>query len=356
MREIAAISFPEGRSVILHASEEEIFPSGEFATVTDNSVAGFCTLMDERRMLKLPPGEAAKVWLSVQEILNFALSLSLGRDGMLLGFGGGVVCDVTAFAASIYMRGCKLILIPTTLLSMVDAAIGGKTGINFGGSKNIVGTFYPAHETRICTGLLRTLPDREYKSGLAEVIKHAMLEPRKYGLLDTLLSGKGPILSRDSRILDKIIPAAARIKADIVNADLREQGKRAYLNLGHTFGHALEGAMNFSRWSHGEAVAWGIRRALDLGLRMGITNPDWASFSKRLFSEYGFDDVDPEVDGARIKEAMVNDKKKLGGELRFVLIKDAGDVIVEKVNQSELDSVLGIRSSRFYSGVSNGRT
>jgi len=342
MREIAAIPFLEGRSVILHVSGEESLPSGEFTIVTDSNIVKLFALADRKRMFELPPGETEKIWLSVEKILNFALSLSLGRDGIILGLGGGVVCDVTAFAASIYMRGCKLVLVPTTLLSMVDAAIGGKTGINFGGVKNIVGTFYPAHEVRICPELLGTLPEREYRSGLAEVIKHAMLEPQKYGLLDMLLSERKAILSRDPRILDKVIPAAARIKADIVSADLREHGKRAYLNLGHTFGHALEGAMNFSRWSHGEAVVWGIRRALELGESMGITNPDWARFSRRLFSEYGFDDVEPQIDRARIKAAMVNDKKKLGGELRFVLIRDGGDVIVEKIDLSELDSVLGI--------------
>jgi len=344
MKEIASIPFPEGRSVISHASEADVFPPCKFVTVTDKNIVKLLTFSNENRVFKLPPGETAKVWPSVEKILNFALSLSLGRDGMMLGFGGGVVCDVTAFAASIYMRGCELVLVPTTLLSMVDAAIGGKTGINFGDSKNIVGTFYPAHEVRICPRLLRTLPDKEYKSGLVEVIKHAMLEPKKYGLLDMLLNERQAILTRDSQILDKIIPAAAKIKADIVNADLREHGKRAYLNLGHTFGHALEGATNFTRWSHGEAVAWGIRRALDLGERMGITNPDWARLSRRLFSEYGFDDVVPEVDGAAIKANMINDKKKLGGKLRFVLMRDAGEVIVEKISQFDLDSVLGIQS------------
>jgi len=342
MREIASIPFLEGKSIILHAFEEEFFPSGDFVTVTDSNIAKLFTPTDKNRILKLPPGETAKRWLSVEKILNFALSFSLGRDGKILGFGGGVVCDVTAFAASVYMRGCKLILVPTTLLSMVDAAIGGKTGINFKGSKNIVGTFYPAHEVRICPGLLRTLPDKEYKSGLAEVIKHAMLEPHKYGLLDILLSEKQAILSRDMRILDRVITAAAKIKADIVSSDLREQGKRTYLNLGHTFGHALESATNFTRWSHGEAVAWGIGKALDLGERMGLTNPDWARFSRRLFSDYGFDNVKPEIDGAKLKAAMVNDKKKLEGNLRFVLIRDAGDVVVEKIDQSELDFVLGL--------------
>jgi len=342
MREIASMPFGEDVSVVLNASEKELLPSGGFAAVSDSNTARLFAAADENRMLELPPGETTKAWASVEKILDFALSLSLGRDGTILGFGGGVVCDVTAFAASIYMRGCRLILVPTTLLSMVDAAIGGKTGINFGGSKNTVGTFYPAHEVRICPRLLRTLPDKEYKSGLAEAIKHAMLEPQKYGLLDMLLNERQAILSRDSQILERFIPAAARIKVDIVNLDLREQGKRAHLNLGHTFGHALEGAMNFSRWSHGEAVAWGIKKALDLGERMGITNPDWARLSRRLFLDYGFSDVDPKIDGARIKTAMINDKKKLGGELRFVLIRDAGDVIVERISQSELDWVLGI--------------
>jgi len=229
---------------------------------------------------------------------------------------------------------------------MVDAAAGGKTGFDFGGVKNLIGTFYPAAEVRICPELLDTLPEREFLSGLAEVIKHAMLAPGapKTGLMAMVTNERDAILARDKETLYRLIPEAIKVKVDIVSEDLRETGRRAFLNLGHTFGHALEAATNFSRWSHGEAVAWGMLRALDLGERLGITDKPWASETRELIAEYGFDIVTPQVAPGEIKAAMVDDKKKKDGRLRFVMMKGPGEPVLEEVPEADLDAVLGIES------------
>ncbi len=340
MNEIATVPYAGNTSRIMLVSREEVLPSDAQLTVYDGNTSKLFTDRDPERSLALPPGEAAKNWASVERILNRALAVSMGRDGLIAGIGGGVVTDVTAFASSLYMRGCRLILVPTTLLAMVDAATGGKSGIDFGGVKNLVGTFYPAEEVRICPELLESLPERDYLSGMAEIIKHAMLAPDD--LMPMLIDEKEAILSRNMDILNRLIPAAVKVKVDIVTQDLRENGIRAYLNLGHTFGHALEAATNFSRWSHGEAVAWGILRALDLGERLDITDAAWAADMRKLIADYGFDIVTPQVAADEIKAAMVDDKKKKDGRLRFVMMKGPGEPVLQEVPESDLDAVLGI--------------
>lgn len=345
MIEIASIEYSEYRSRILMVNSNEVIPKDVNLCVFDGNTVTLFPERDYERSLTLAPGEAAKAWVSVESILNRALALSLGRDGLIAGVGGGALTDVCAFAASIYMRGCRLILIPTTLLAMVDAAIGGKTGFDYGNVKNLVGTFYPAEEVRICPALLKTLPDREYRSGMAEVLKHAMLDPdMKEGMWDMLTKRRDEILARQESVLNELIPKAIMVKVNIVSEDLREQGKRMFLNLGHTFAHALETATRFSLWSHGEAVAWGILKALELGQLLGLTDPYWADECRHLFDEYSFKLVNPQFDPALIKSAMVDDKKKKDGRLRFVLMESLGKPILQEVPEKELDIVLGINS------------
>ncbi|MCG8453892.1 MAG: 3-dehydroquinate synthase [Spirochaetales bacterium] len=346
MEEIATIAYPDGDSRILMVARKELLPSDARLTVFDGNTAPLFPDRDLECSLSLPPGETAKNWTSVERIINRALAVELERDGLIVGVGGGVVTDVTAFAASIYMRGCRLVLVPTTLLSMVDAATGGKTGFDFGGVKNLLGTFYPAHEVRICPEILETLPEREFQSGMAEVIKHALLLPEENNpLLVQIRDECEQIRARDPEALMKMIPAAVKVKADVVEADLRERGERAFLNLGHTFAHALEAATNFSRWSHGEAVAWGILRALDLGERIGITDPQWANQTRQLIASYGFDIVTPQVAPEEIKAAMSSDKKKKDGHIRFVMLKGPGQPVLQSVPESDLDAVLGIEKN-----------
>ena len=292
----------------------------------------------EKALAVIPAGERAKSWSSVELILERALALGLTRSSAVVGVGGGVVCDVAAFSASVYMRGCRLVLVPTTLLAMVDAAIGGKTGIDFGGFKNMVGTFWPAAEVHICVETLSSLPDREYRSGLAEVIKTAALGDD--GLFLTLERERERILARDRALLADAVRRCAAVKVKIVQEDLTERGPRAWLNLGHTFAHALESITAMSEHTHGEAVAWGIARAMEMGARLGITKAEWAARLTSLLEAYGFRTRIEGVEARALLEAMGRDKKKRGGGLRFVLQEDLGRTRVEEVDASEVSAVI----------------
>ncbi len=344
MVEIASFEYNNGFSRILLTEREELLLKNSALTVFDGNTSLLFKNRNPEFSLVLPPGEAAKSWSSVDRILKRALAVSLGRDSLITAVGGGVVTDIAAFAASIYMRGCRLLLIPTSLLAMVDAAIGGKTGIDFGGAKNLVGTFYPAHEVYICPELLQTLPDGEYRAGLAEVIKHAMLDPGEQdGLWDILVNRRNDILTRQDSVLNEMILKAVKVKVRIVTTDLQEEGQRAFLNLGHTFAHAMESATDFCRVSHGEAVAWGILKALELGERLSITDKNWAAECRQMIVEYNFDDLTHQVMMEDLKAAMIHDKKKKDGQLQFILMEGPGKPVIQKVPEKDLDAVLGIQ-------------
>jgi 3-dehydroquinate synthase len=277
-------------------------------------------------------GEAAKTWAGVETILDAAMERGVGRDGVVFGIGGGAICDVTAFAASVYMRGVAVELVPTTLLAMVDASVGGKAGINFRGIKNVVGSFHPALRIHMFLGALVSLPERELHSGLAEVLKAALLgEADLYRILTTR---RDAVLGRDLEILAEVVRRALLLKARIVREDPKESGLRATLNLGHTFGHGLESAAGPGTLTHGEAVGWGIARALDLGVRLGHTDPAYRDAACLLLRDYGFalrlSELAPGLAGReeRILGAMRQDKKKQGGGLRFVLQRDVGDTFL----------------------------
>jgi 3-dehydroquinate synthase len=290
-----------------------------------------------REVAEIPPGEKAKIWQSVSAILARCAGLGLGRDCTLAGVGGGVVCDVTAFAASLYMRGCGLILAPTTLLAMVDASLGGKTGIDFLGFKNLVGTFYPASRILICADVLRGLPEREYRSGLAEVIKSAVIGDTA---LFSLLEGKqAAVLARDPAVIEEMIRRSLSVKGRIVEEDPRESGKRAFLNLGHTFGHALESATGFAEWTHGEAVAWGMGRALAAGVRLGITDGKFAGRVRDLLKSYGYR-LEAGVGINDLSAAILRDKKRKAGKTRIVLAAGMESMLLREVSHAELGDAL----------------
>jgi 3-dehydroquinate synthase len=304
-------------------------------------------------LLVLEPGEEHKNLESIERILNAALSAGLARDSLFVGFGGGVVTDMTAFAASLYMRGAALELVPTTLLAMADAAIGGKTGIDFGNYKNCVGSFYPAQKIHISVDLLSSLGDTEYRSGLAEVFKTALLYAPK--LFQILGEKKELILSRNRELLGEIVKRCVQAKAHVVERDLHEKGERMFLNLGHTFGHALESVAGFGSITHGDAVAWGIARALALGEKLGITDPEYTAEVLPVLESYGWSSapVHP-VLSARVSSgelaansiagnllaAMKNDKKKKGGNIRFVIQREINSTLVTEASDSDVLAVL----------------
>jgi 3-dehydroquinate synthase len=274
--------------------------------------------------------------------LRQALRAGLERDSLFVGVGGGVVCDLTAFAASLYMRGCRLILYPTSLLAMVDAALGGKTAINLQSAKNAIGTFYPAEELRLCIRLLATLPRRELRAGLAEALKTALLGDGE--LLELLERQKTEVLKGDPALLEQVVFRCLAVKGRIVENDFREGGSRAILNLGHTFGHALESATGFRRVSHGEAVAWGLARALDLGVRLGVSARGLASRVVNLLRGYGYALETPQgITAGKLLQAMQADKKKRSGHLRLVLLRRVGEAEVREVEAQAIRDTLEAR-------------
>ena len=286
----------------------------------------------------LPSGEKEKSLENVDKLLRPALDARLSRSDLFVVLGGGVLCDLGAFAGSIYLRGVVVELLPTTLLAMVDAAIGGKTGTNYEGYKNMIGTFYPARDVRIYPSYLATLPQREFLSGLAEVIKAGLLgDPELVSLLE---DRREAVLAREPSVVAELIERAVAVKVQVVNEDLREGGRRAILSLGHTFAHALESVALLGRYSHGEAVAWGIGRAMVLGGALGLTD---SPYSRRVFSllrGYGYD-LDPvSYDTRELLNAMGRDKKREGKELRFVLQRRLGETEIVPVDRGLAENTL----------------
>jgi 3-dehydroquinate synthase len=265
----------------------------------------------------LKPGESQKNWQSVETILKSANGAQIGRDGIFIGIGGGVISDISAFAASIYMRGCALALVSTTLLGMVDASVGGKTGFDLFDIKNLAGTFYPAGHVYIPFESLASLPPAEWKSGMAELIKTAVLEGDEFL---TLLEGMDGGFT-DTAIAP-CVERAVRFKGRIVEEDPFEKGSRRFLlNLGHTFGHALESAVGLGRVSHGEAVAWGIARSCELGLALGVCPPHRAKRIMSLLTAFDYETAAPHplAAGVELIQALESDKKKRRGKPVFIV-------------------------------------
>jgi 3-dehydroquinate synthase len=294
--------------------------------------------VSDEESLVLPPGEMYKNWDTVSGIARRLTEMGVARDSLIVAVGGGVVCDIAAFAASIYMRGMGLMLVPTTLLAMVDAALGGKTGVDFEGYKNLLGSFYPAEEVIVSVRLLESLPEREYRNGLAEVIKHALLaDDELFGLVK---KRREEILAGDGELLEELIYRSQRVKAFHVEQDPKERGIRGHLNLGHTFAHALESESGFREVSHGEAVAWGMGKALDAGVEMGLTDPEYRNEVKELLSAYGYRTSGMCRSSEAIAEATLHDKKKRGGEVRFILQRRRKETFFSPVPRNLLLRVL----------------
>jgi len=304
-------------------------------------------------VLVLESGEKSKTWSSIEAILKAGLSAGMGRDGLFIGVGGGVIGDITAFAASLYMRGARLCLVSTTLLGMVDASIGGKTGIDLFGLKNFAGTFYPAGLVVLPISALDTLPENEFKSGMAELIKTSILASNDFfELIKKLIGFEKETGSRKSpayiECLKECISQAIAFKGKIVEEDPFEAGnKRVLLNLGHSFGHALEAAAGLGVLSHGEAVAWGIARACELGAAFGITPKKRAVEITGILSDYGFETraphplADPANFTDAIMGAILRDKKKQAKNLRFIIPVEKSAAVVSAENNRALQGKEG---------------
>jgi len=277
---------------------------------------------DKHALHLIDDRESAKNLRTIEALSRSLVRSGADRHSLLVAVGGGVVGDVAGFAAATYLRGVALVQVPTTLIAQVDSALGGKTGVNLPEGKNLVGAFYPPRCVFADPQLLSTLPERQFRGGLAEVIKYGVIADKK--LFTYLENNFAKLLRRDRRALDYIIQRCIEIKAEVVSRDEREAGPREILNFGHTFAHALETVTNYRRYQHGEAVAWGMMAAALLGHEAGLTPPDDASRIICLVRRMGHLPPWPRVPSKVLIAAMRSDKKARAGKLRFVLAPRIG--------------------------------
>ena len=300
---------------------------------------------DKIPLVVLPAGDETKNLDTLALIAEKAAEYELDRQACFIAFGGGVVCDITALAASLYMRGVQCILVPTTVLAMADASIGGKTAVNLAGYKNLIGSFYAAASIIICFPVLHSLPETEYRSGLAEILKTGALYDSE--LYRMFLTHHDEIIRRDNASLSVLIRRAAEAKARVVERDFTEQGERAFLNFGHTFAHALESVTHFSV-PHGNAVAWGMSRALAVGRRLHLTDKGYADTFITILNRYNWctDSVYSSIHHTNnsfadaIITRMKKDKKNRGGIIRLVLQEDILKTQIREVETSIIREAL----------------
>ena len=277
----------------------------------------------EAEILEMPDGERFKRLATLEKLAEKLLTSRADRGSTLIALGGGVVCDVTGFLASVYMRGVDVIQIPTTVLAQVDAAIGGKTGVNLQSGKNLIGTFHQPRTVLIDPAVLATLPSREYRAGLYESLKSGVIgDP---GLFHLFEENRREILDRDPTVVEKVISDSVRLKASVVSADEREGGLRQVLNLGHTIGHAIEAETRYTQLLHGEAVAWGMIAVTNIALSTGKL--DSVTAGRITNAILGFGRLPRmKIQTAGIMKRLVSDKKTRAGVVHFVLPREIGKV------------------------------
>lgn len=312
-------SLPKRVFVILDKNVDRIYGSSIKKTIND--------FADKKYLLVLQASERIKSFKNLEQIFSRLYEEKFGRDTLLIAIGGGTIGDVAGFASSIYMRGIPIIHIPTTLLSAVDSSIGGKTGINFKSAKNLIGTFYQPELVLIDTGFLKSLPDEESVSGFGEVIKYSYLTEVKF--YAKLISDYKLLLDKDSEFLENIIFESAKIKSSVVSKDEFEKtGLRKILNLGHSFAHAFESNSAY-KISHGKAVIAGIINALLLSSEIGLISKKQLNCMLQLPLKFKSSIKLKNIDEKEIVSLMRYDKKNRNGELKFVLIKDFGEILVD---------------------------
>ena len=282
----------------------------------------------------LPDGEEHKHWATLMQIFDHLLEQKCDRKTCLIALGGGVIGDMTGFAASAFMRGVPFVQIPTTLLSQVDSSVGGKTGINHPLGKNMIGAFYQPQAVLADTATLNTLPDKELSAGLAEVIKHgAIIDTDFFVWIEKNIQA---LRAKDPAALAYAVARSCEIKADVVRQDEREGGLRAILNFGHTFGHAIESGMGYGNWLHGEAVGCGMVMAADLSCRLGYLDFVSRTRIKQLVEDAGLPVTAPDLGTERWLDLMEVDKKNEGGQIKFILLKPLGSAHITSAPKDKL--------------------
>ena len=286
----------------------------------------------------LPDGEEEKNVSNLMRIFDALLENKCDRKTTLLALGGGVIGDMTGFAAATYMRGVPFVQIPTTLLAQVDSSVGGKTAINHPLGKNMIGAFYQPQAVLADTATLATLPDRELSAGMAEVIKHgAIIDAVFFAWLETNIS---KLMARDDAALAYAIQRSCEIKAEVVRQDEREGGLRAILNFGHTFAHAIEAGMGYGTWLHGEAVGCGMAMAADLSERLGYLSAVEKSRVVALVQAAGLPTIAPDLGAERWLDLMEVDKKNEDGKIKFILLKPLGHPLITEAPAAVLQETL----------------
>ena len=316
----------------------DLLPNRKIAIVSNETVAPIyldqliSTLsVDQENIYSciLPDGEQYKNYKSWLKILDFLAENNFNRTDLLISLGGGVICDMTGFAAASWMRGIDFIQVPTSLLAQVDASVGGKTGINHSKGKNLIGAFHQPKAVIINTSTLKTLPLREFKSGLGETIKYGLINQIEFKYW--LERNASDILNQDLSTLTQLIAQCCQFKADIVQLDERESGIRALLNLGHTFAHAIETLTSYTRYTHGEAVAIGMVIAAELSDVLKLSNGSLRKETQKHLHDFRLLTMLPnDLDAQQLLNLMRLDKKVVNNSHRLILMKSLGDALIQK--------------------------
>ena len=333
--ELRRLGIREHTKILVVSNVDVATPYGS-RCLTSLEQAGF-----QATLLTIPAGEEQKTLTTFSTILDAAKDEGLERQSLMLALGGGIVGDMTGFAAACWLRGIAVIQVPTTLLAMVDAAIGGKTGVNHPGGKNLIGAFHQPRLVLIDPDTLQTLPPREFRAGLAEVIKYGVIgDSELFELLERSVSFDNP-LSISTELLATMLERSAQAKALVVAADEKEGGQRAILNYGHTFGHVVETLTGYGTWLHGEAVAIGMVAVAALAVQRGVMAQTDAERQTRLIQSAGLPSQWPDLDPDCVLKTLQGDKKVRDGRLRFVLPSSIGVVsIVDDVSHEEIRACL----------------
>ncbi len=313
----------------------DYIPSENVVIITDENVSKYyLDKFPAFKVITIGTGEGVKTLDTASDIYQQLLDMDAQRSTFLVGIGGGIVCDITGFIASTFLRGIRFGFVSSTLLSQVDASVGGKNGVNHKGYKNMIGIFNQPDFVICDNRLLKTLPERELLSGFAEIIKHAAIEDADY--FSYLEENSEKALGLDHDVIKKIVHDSVIIKSDVVNRDEQEKGERRKLNFGHTFGHAIEKTFKIP---HGEAVSLGMVLAGSLSARKGLLNNEKAKRITDLLKQYRLP-VDIDFDRNMILEALDKDKKRKGNNIHFVLLEDIGKSVIMEISIDELKNII----------------
>ena len=323
----------EGRGVVL-VTDDQVGP------LYSEAVKAALTGVGQLTEVVLPAGESYKDMTSIQKILDAALAEKHERGSLFIALGGGVVGDMTGFAAACFLRGVDFVQVPTTLLAQVDSSVGGKTGVNHAMGKNLIGAFHQPQQVVIDLATLATLPARDYAAGLAEIIKYGLI--RDAGFFAWLIDNVEALKRREAAALAFAIERSCAIKAAVVAADEREGGVRAHLNFGHTFGHAIERIQGYGDWLHGEAVAAGMVLASRLSVLRGGLDAEVVDQLTAFNESVGLPVAPPaDVTAQAMLEAMGSDKKVSGGKVRYIVLSQLGEAVVaENVTEDDITCVI----------------